>query len=168
MCSKFSPVYISAILSGQALCGIFSSLLQILTLSLDAKPNTNGLLYFSATVVFVVLVTVSFIACLKFSPFFIYHLEKTKPQNISKVEIPKELVFDIWNRQKAVFVALLLIVGISSMLHPGITATVQSTEAGGKWNGNVYVVKLDYLLSGIHLFQTLSLFLLSLFSCTTV
>lgn len=146
MCAKFSPVYISALLSGQALCGIFSSSLQIVTLSIDAKPEINGFLYFSATVAFIVLVAVSFVSCLKYSPFFIYHLKQTSNITATKVDIPKGLIASIFERQKFVFASMLLIIGISSMVHPGITATIVSTEPGSKWSDTFFVPVITFFV----------------------
>jgi equilibrative nucleoside transporter 1/2/3 len=68
-------VYTQAVMSGQAVAGVFSSLLEIFTLALFDDQEKSAFLYF---VLAEVLLLVTLIACISLDklPFYIYHTHK--------------------------------------------------------------------------------------------
>ncbi|KAL3270276.1 hypothetical protein HHI36_009328 [Cryptolaemus montrouzieri] len=128
MAAKFTPNYYAATISGQAVCGIFSSAIQILTLMQNVPASTSGLLYFSVAIVCIVLTTLAFYLTMRNSSFFRYHLEQVKIQEDQKEEITKDIIFMVLRKQLLYSLVMVLVFGATAMVHPSITSTVREIE----------------------------------------
>lgn len=132
--TRFPPNYLAAMLSGHSLCGIFASLVQIFSLSIGASSKTSGLTYFSIGMFFVFLTLIGFLATLHKSDFFQYHI--TKEVQSVKPKITKEMFLSVLNKLKYYLSSMIIVLGCSIMLHPGLLSLVVSVDqsSGNKWN----------------------------------
>ncbi|KAK9871224.1 hypothetical protein WA026_011499 [Henosepilachna vigintioctopunctata] len=147
LCAKFPPIYLAAMLSGQAMCGIFSSSVQILTLIVDSNPTTNGLLYFSVAMLCIIVTFIMFLINRSHSKFFQYQIKQIVIDQTDRVNMKKELVFTVLRNQKTIFFALLFVAGATTMIQPGITSTIRSMDQGNgnKWNDTYFVPAITFL-----------------------
>lgn len=133
--ARFPPQYVTAILTGQSICGILSALVQIISLSFGAKSAIVGLIYFVIGMIFVLGILISFMLILTKSEFFRYNLYKVieNEQNVMN----KTIVLSILGKIKYYMIAMGVSLGCSIMLHPGVTSLVVSMHKGNgnKWNG---------------------------------
>lgn len=133
--AKFPPKYLAAILSGQAICGIFAALVQIFSLGIGASSQISGLVYFLIGLLFVFLTLGLFVGSLYKSRYFQHHLSKQSEDQIPKVT--KSEIFEVLNNIKYYLIAMLFVTGSTAMVYPGLAALTVSMQKGNgnKWNG---------------------------------
>ncbi|XP_044271775.1 equilibrative nucleoside transporter 3-like [Tribolium madens] len=144
--TRFPPVYLAAMLSGHSLCGIFAALVQIFSLSIGASSKTSGLTYFSIGMFFIFLTLTGFIATLNKSQFFNYHI--TKEVETVKPKMTKNLFLSVLNKVKYYLGSMIIVLGCTIMLHPGLLSLVVSVGKGNgkKWNDVFFVPVITFLL----------------------
>jgi equilibrative nucleoside transporter 1/2/3 len=145
MVSKFPPGYLAAILNGQSICGILAALLQIFSLSIGASSKTNGLVYFALGMFFIFMTLVGFLMTLARSEYFQHYLNKEV--QIERPKVTKKMVFSIFNKIKYYIISMVIVLGCSIMIHPGVTSLVISTHKGNgnKWNDVFFVPVVTFL-----------------------
>lgn len=140
---RFPAQYISAVVSGQALGGIFASVCEIVSLSLGVDATLSALVYFIIGVAVLILSIIAYIALTR-TVFFKYHVLSVDEaeENYPKPSISlKGIMKKIWPYAFAegfVFVATLSV-------YPGVTVLVDSEYKGnGKpWNGKTLYSKFN-------------------------
>jgi equilibrative nucleoside transporter 1/2/3 len=145
--SKFPAGYLAAVLNGQALCGIFAALVQISSLSIGASSKTSGLVYFSIGMFFIFITLLGFLATMTRSQYFKYHFKKEVVQ-VETPKIIKELFISILKKIRFYISAMVIVMGSTIMIHPGVTSLVVSVNKGSghKWNDVYFVPVVTFLL----------------------
>ncbi|KAJ3643534.1 hypothetical protein Zmor_026238 [Zophobas morio] len=146
MAPKFPPSYLAVIFSGQAICGILSALAQIVSLSVDADPAVNGLVYFLSGLSFVVLTLVGFSWSLRTSHFFKHHFWKEIAAE--KFEVSKEKILTILHKVKFYLLAMTITCGSTIMVQPSVTSLVLSVDKnnGNNWNDVYFAPVITFLV----------------------
>lgn len=160
---KFSPVYITAVISGQALGGIFTAFVQILSLALGESSVHSAFVYFMVGNVVCFVTFISYIILSKSVYFNFYlNLDNEKSSINADVETTisyKQILKKIWLygiSEWFVFVVTLSI-------YPGVTVLIESDKKGlgSLWAGiKVCSFYFDSRLLIICFFQIYILFLL--------
>ncbi|XP_063920403.1 equilibrative nucleoside transporter 3-like isoform X2 [Zophobas morio] len=147
MIARFPARYLAAILSGHSICGIFAALTQIFALSIGASSTTTGLTYFSIGMFFIFLTLIGFLMTLHKSQFFKYNLTKEIEQTVQP-KITKELFLTVLNKLKYYLTSMIIVLGCSIMIHPGVTSLVVSIDKGhgNQWNDVYFVPVTTFLL----------------------
>ncbi|CAG9762249.1 unnamed protein product [Ceutorhynchus assimilis] len=147
---NFSPKYITAVVGGQALGGIFAALAEIVSLALGASSTHTALVYFIIGNVTIALSIVSYVVLTK-TVFYKYHIEDkfisisefgstSTAQLVSHSIILKK----IW----VYGVSMFLVFAITLSVYPGVTVLIESEGRGNgnKWNDVFFVPTIAYLL----------------------
>ncbi|KAK4886608.1 hypothetical protein RN001_002879 [Aquatica leii] len=149
---KFSPKYITAVVSGQALGAIFTALVQIIALSFEVSSIFSAFIYFLVGDIIILIAIILYLILIK-TVFFKYHIsdkmgvglndfqnELVRPQLISYKAIMKK----IWPYALSTFFVFF----ITLSLFPGVTVLVESEGKGhgNKWNDIYFVPVISYLL----------------------
>ena len=149
---KFSPTYITAVLSGQALGGVFAAIIEILSITFNTSPITGALVYF---IIGDLLLILCILLCwiLTRSVFFKYHLT-TKIQhgngsdsfasysNICQSFIDQKLIL---RKVAAYGLASMINTVVTFSVYPGATVLIQpmSGDKPSTWNSNYF----EFLMS---------------------
>ncbi|KAL3270277.1 hypothetical protein HHI36_009329 [Cryptolaemus montrouzieri] len=154
LCAKFLPKYFAAVMSGGAVAGVLSSIVQILTLLVDGSPSMNGIVYFSVAIIFVVLTFLAFSASVKYSSYFEYYSNQMIDERIRQardVKITKQLIYMVVRKQMYFLGALTLVCLATGMVQPGITSTVESVDAdnGTKWNKILFMPVVTFFVYNV-------------------
>nr|CAD7196742.1 unnamed protein product [Timema douglasi] len=156
---KFSPRYITAVVSGQALGGIFAALAEIVSLCLGASPTTSAFVYFMVANAMLLMALTAYLILAR-AVFFRYHLlEKCEAdtlhyepgviqasssslttRNISYTRILAKM----WPYGLSVWMTFF----ITLAMYPALTVLVNSTAQGSKkpWNDIYFVPVVGYLI----------------------
>lgn len=139
---KFGPAYITAVVGGQALGGIFAAIVQIISLAIGASSLHSALVYFTIGNITIVICIVSYIILCK-SVFFKFHLREKVPisDEFQNILIRPEIISyrTILSKIRAYGISLFLVFGITMVVYPGVTVLIES-EGRGKghaWNGDI-------------------------------
>ncbi|XP_076239830.1 equilibrative nucleoside transporter 1 [Calliopsis andreniformis] len=157
---RFSPKYITAMSSGQALGGIFTAITEICSLWIGTSPVVSGLVYFIIGDIILLLSLIAYIVLEK-AAFFKHHmLEKSSNQIEINFSITSEVTFPqgttvsytrivkrIWHYGISVF----LVFFISLSVYPAVTVLVESQYKGKgyAWNDIYFVPVVTYLIFSI-------------------
>lgn len=151
---KFSPKYITAVVGGQALGGIFAAVVQILSLTIGASSVHTAFVYFMIGNITIAICIVSYIVLHK-TLFFKYHLyEKSlMPNEFQNVLVRHQIVCykSILRKTWMYGATLLMVFSISTAVYPGVTVLIES-EGKGKghaWNDIYFVPTVNYLLFNV-------------------
>ncbi|XP_063235773.1 equilibrative nucleoside transporter 1 [Bacillus rossius redtenbacheri] len=156
---KFSARYITAVVSGQALGGIFAALASILSLCLGASATTSAFVYFMVANAMLLLALTAYLILTR-AMFFQYHLlDKSEGntlhyepgsiqsssygpsvRNISYMGILSKIWTYGFSEWLTFFITL--------AMYPSITVLVCSTYKGNKvaWNDVYFVPVVGYLI----------------------
>nr|CAD7588621.1 unnamed protein product [Timema genevievae] len=156
---KFSPRYITAVVSGQALGGIFAALAEIVSLCLGAAPTTSAFVYFMVANAMLLMALTAYLILAR-AVFFRYHLmEKCEvntlhyepcviqtssssltTRNISYTRILAKM----WPYGLSVWMTFF----ITLAMYPALTVLVNSMAQGNKkpWNDIYFVPVVGYLI----------------------
>lgn len=136
---RFPISYYAAINSGQVICGILSSIIQIITLSLRVPPPISGAVYFGVGSMIIIITTIIYWFIHRNSKYFIYRIGQ------------KEIVYEpnkrIWPDKKFFKTAVIklkwsyatyiIVSGTTALLFPGfcvlITAVQKNNDNAGDW-----------------------------------
>ena len=154
---RFSPSYITAMSSGQALGGIFTAITEICSLWIGASPVLSGLVYFIIGDAVLFLSLIAYIVLEK-AAFFKYHMLEKLPENVEvnfsvtgEVTFPQgttvsytRIVKRIWHYGVSVF----LVFFISLSVYPAVTVLVESQYKGKgyAWSDIYFVPVVTYLI----------------------
>ncbi|XP_012142098.1 equilibrative nucleoside transporter 1 [Megachile rotundata] len=154
---RFSPKYITAMSSGQALGGIFTALTEVCSLWIGASPVLSGLVYFIIGDVILFLSLIAYVMLEK-AAFFKHHMVERFPGNVEtdysvtgEVTFPQgttisytRIVKRIWHYGVSVF----LVFFISISVCPSVTVLVESQYKGKgyAWNDIYFVPVVTYLI----------------------
>ncbi|KAJ8917712.1 hypothetical protein NQ315_005161 [Exocentrus adspersus] len=154
LASKFPARCLAAQVAGQSVCGILAALVQIIALAAAPSVKATAALYFSIAIGTIAIIMVAYTVILRRSEEFQDKLkEKEKTPNAEEETRPK-LELDILKRVfKKVFlliVSLVLCMGCSGMLQPGITALMESSGKGtNQWSDKFFIPVCVFLLYNI-------------------
>ncbi|XP_066140016.1 equilibrative nucleoside transporter 2-like isoform X2 [Euwallacea fornicatus] len=160
MVRKFPPEYYNAILTGQALCGVISALIQILTISLTNHPADGGLIFFGIGTCIVFVTIVVYWYSKKNSQYFVYNMG-----NDATVECTfehRKFFPRIWMKIKSsshwakmCVSSLIIVVGTTAIVYPGFMALVvaDGNTGDGKiedgWVEMYFVPVITFLVASL-------------------
>lgn len=141
---KFSPAYISAVVSGQALGGIFTALVQIFSLATGESSTHSAFMYFMIGNA-VIIVTLVLYVILSKSVFFQYHLKVLQDDGAT---IQTERSVDgcdpvrysygaIFKKIRIYGISEWMVFVVTLSIFPGVTVLIESQNkgSGSKWSG---------------------------------
>lgn len=139
---NFPIGYYGTILSGQAICGVVCSLLQICVLSMRTDYLTSGLIFFGVGSIIILSTTIFYLITKRKSKYFIYRIgqyEGTTQEPVqSKCSVNMEKLRSALQRTKWFLGAMVFVQGSTAMVHPGLTVLIVSMErdsgGGDQWN----------------------------------
>jgi equilibrative nucleoside transporter 1/2/3 len=155
---KFSSRYITAVVSGQALGGIFAALAEIVSLCLGASSTISAFVYFMVANGMLLISLVAYLV-LSRAVFFRFHmLDKVQtstihyePAVIQASDNPpsreisyKSILKKIWVYGFAEWMTFV----VTLAMYPAVTVLVNSTgkENGNPWNDMYFVPVVGYLI----------------------
>ncbi|XP_050299613.1 equilibrative nucleoside transporter 3-like [Anthonomus grandis grandis] len=151
---NFSPVYITAVIGGQALGGIFAALAEIVSLALGASSTHAALVYFIIGNVTIVISVVLYIVLTK-TVFYKYHIEDKflsisdfgSSSSTTQLVCHSVILKKVW----IYGVSMFLVFFFSLSVYPGVTVLIESEGrgSGNKWNDVFFVPTIAYLLFSI-------------------
>ncbi|KAF5287218.1 hypothetical protein FQA39_LY15995 [Lamprigera yunnana] len=149
---RFTPKYITAVVSGQALGAIFTAIVQIIALSIGVSSVLSGFIYFLVGDI-IILFSLLLYLILRKTVFFKFHIsdkmgvnindfrnELVRPQLISY----KVIIKKIWPYGLSTFLCFFFTLSV----FPGVTVLVESEGKGygNRWNDVFFVPVVSYLL----------------------
>lgn len=147
---QFPSEYVTAIMSGQALGGIFAAVSEIISLTFGAAPKTTAFVYFNIGNFTLIISLILYIVMSKTIFFKFYTFSSvaiTKSTNSDDVVVrSSEPVFGtilskIWLYGFAewfVFVTTLSV-------YPSVTVLINSQSKGHVWNGEFLISKIFFI-----------------------
>lgn len=160
---QFPSEYMTAVVSGQSLGGIFAAITEILALTFGAKPQITAFVYFMIGTIVMVLSIVAYMVMSK-TVFFRYFIEQKSEMDtrrlLANVDDQGETVsisdiavtepnFQIVFRKVWLygFVEWFVFV-VSVALYPAVTVLITSTNKGSGhlWNDVYFVTVVNYLI----------------------
>ncbi|CAK9830277.1 Equilibrative nucleoside transporter 3 [Anthophora retusa] len=153
---RFSPKYITAMLSGQALGGIFTAIAEICSLWIGASPVLSGLIYFIIGDIILFLSLIAYIILEK-AAFFKYHMSEKLSNNETDFSITGEVTFSqgatvsymrIIRRMWHYGISIFLVFFITLSVYPAVTVLVESQNKGKgyAWNDIYFIPVVTYLI----------------------
>ncbi|KZC09006.1 PREDICTED: equilibrative nucleoside transporter 3 [Dufourea novaeangliae] len=154
---RFSPKYITAMSSGQALGGIFTAATEICSLWIGASPILSGLVYFIVGDIILFLSLIAYIV-LEEAAFFRHHMVEKSPENMERefsvtgeVTFPQGITISYSRIVKRIWqygVSVFLVFFISLSVYPAVTVLVESQYKGKghAWNDVYFVPTVTYLI----------------------
>ncbi|KAJ8948578.1 hypothetical protein NQ318_007582 [Aromia moschata] len=137
---RFPRKYLGSLLSGQSVCGITVSLIQIFTLAMGSSSKITAFIYFAIGDTFIFAVLVLFSQVLVKDKYFQASLAsdegkdekgKNKQDPLDKSQLKRILIALI-----PILLTILLTSGSAGIVHPGISSLIESVGKGsGRWNG---------------------------------
>lgn len=135
---KFSPLYITAVIGGQALGGIFAALAEIAALAIGASSTHAAMVYFIIANVTIVVAIICYVL-LENSVFFKYHithhpdLDGLQGSSIQLEICYKVILKKMWCYGLSVFLTFAFTLSV----YPGVTVLIESEGKGhgNRWNG---------------------------------
>lgn len=133
--------YYAAITSGQVICGVISSLIQIIILSLRMGPTASGALYFGVGSMIIVITTIIYWFNQKNSKYFIYRIgqkeEVIREPTTRTVWPHKQTLLAAIKKLKWIYGSSVILNGTSALIYPGFVVLISPTEKNndkaGEW-----------------------------------
>ncbi|KAJ8948580.1 hypothetical protein NQ318_007584, partial [Aromia moschata] len=145
----FPAKYPATLLSGQSVCGIIVVLAQIITLAMGTSSKLDAFIYFSTGTVFVMAVQILFLILLAKEG---YIRDRLKTNNIEA----NRRIFDktkfklLIKKLSPILLTMIITVGATVMVHPGVTTLVKSVEKGnGRWGDSFFVAVCTFLFFNV-------------------
>lgn len=147
---NFSPVYITAVIGGQALGGIFAALAEIASLAIGASSTHSALVYFIIGNITIAVSIILYVVLMK-TVFFKYHVEdkfisiSDFGSTSSTILISHKVILKkIWVYGLSMFIVFAFTLSV----YPGVTVLIESEGKGhgNKWNDVFFVPTIAYLL----------------------
>lgn len=143
MSGQFPSEYITAVVSGQALGGIFAAIAEIVSLTFGASAKTTGFVYFMIGNVVLFISLFCYITMAKtayFRYFTIEKLETTVAQQLLNDRIALEPSLSIVLKKIWIYgFAEWLVFVVTLCVYPSVTVLINSQNQGNghPWNGKV-------------------------------
>ncbi|ENN70394.1 equilibrative nucleoside transporter 3 [Dendroctonus ponderosae] len=158
MVRKFPVQYYSAILTGQALCGVVSALIQILTISVTDVPVYGGFIFFGIGTLLVLVTIAVYWYSKRNSQYFIYNVGNDP--NVEVTFAHRKFFPRIWSiirasstSTKMCVSSLIIVVGTTAIVYPGFMSLVVSQETTGKggdpWAEMYFVPVITFLIASL-------------------
>ncbi|XP_067010202.2 equilibrative nucleoside transporter 3 isoform X2 [Anabrus simplex] len=158
MVGRFSSRYITAVVSGQALGGIFAALAEIASLCLGASSTNSAFVYFMVANGMLVLSLIAYLV-LSRAVFFRFHMtDKSEtsamPYEPAAVEpsehaVPRSISYrSILSKMWVYGYAVWMTFFITLSMYPSVTVLVTSVDKGNNkpWNEVFFVPVVGYLV----------------------
>lgn len=139
----FPSEYMTAVVSGQALGGIFTALAFILVLTFDAPPKATAFIFFSIGIGTLILSIFTYIFMTR-THFFNYNVwEKSKPlivpgssNSADGIDVAPSL-HNVLRKIYIYVISIIITFATSLSVYPAVTVLVKSQYAGQGhlWNG---------------------------------
>ncbi|CAH1099370.1 unnamed protein product [Psylliodes chrysocephalus] len=156
--STFPSKYIKLNMYGSAMAGIFSSCLQIISLSISNSPKDVAMIYFSLGTG-IILFTLFLTYVMKYSPVVEYYWKGDHEEHV----VPSHTLRDFKNVAFIIWPLLIILVltnGTSGLGHPNITSLVVSDgyndHRDNLWYSKYFVPTVTFL--GTDIFSLLGRF----------
>ncbi|KAJ8985293.1 hypothetical protein NQ317_007080 [Molorchus minor] len=140
LATQFPPVYIGAILSGQSVCGIITSLLQVITLAIESSSqvkarhgvcgNRSG----------------DALARPPEEEFFQKQLNKEE-EAAGPLNINRQVIFSIAKKISIILFTMVLTAGSMVSMHPGVTSLIESVAKGSTRWGDLFFLPVCSFLT---------------------
>lgn len=149
---KFCPKYITAVIGGQALGGMFAAVAQIIALSIGASSVHSAFVYFMVGNIMIIISLFAYIVLSK-TIYFKFHISDKMGVNLN--EFQNELVRPRIVSYKAIYkkiwpygMSAFLVFAITLCIYPGVTVLIESEGKGHgfKWNDVYFVPVVGYLI----------------------
>ncbi|XP_017131906.1 equilibrative nucleoside transporter 2 [Drosophila elegans] len=153
----FPSEYITAVVSGQALGGVFTALAFILVLALDTGPNTTAFIFFILGGVLVLLCIVCYVIMAR-QPFFRYYLEggdkykviravPSHSRNEGAEGLPLEPILkQVMSKIYLHVICMALLYTTTLSVYPAVTVLMQSEHEHSEWTDVYYLPVVNYLI----------------------
>ncbi|XP_013102561.1 equilibrative nucleoside transporter 1 isoform X2 [Stomoxys calcitrans] len=166
----FPSEYMTAVVSGQALGGIFTALTFLMVLAFGAAPNTTAFIFFSIGIALIFLNIICY-AIVERKNFFKYYVEggdkfkivyddPTHSRMVDRGVALEPNIRDVLSKMYVHAVTILLLYTTTLSVYPSVTILMQSQDYGkGKaWNDIYYMPVVNYLFfnSGDYLGRIIS------------
>lgn len=148
----FPSEYMTAVVSGQALGGIFTALTFILVLAFGAAPNATAFIFFSIGIA-LILVNIICYAIVEKKEFFRYYVEggdrfkvvyddPTHSRTIDRGVPLEPQIREVFGKIFVHAVTILLLYATTLSVYPSVTIlmTSQNYGEGRAWNGMCYII----------------------------
>lgn len=140
---QFPSEYITAVVSGQALGGIFAALAEILSLTFGASPKTSAFVYFMIGNFVLLMALMSYVVMSR-TDFFKYFtveklaLIKASQQSISDRATLEPNFYGVLRKIWIYGFSEWLVFVVTLCVYPSVTVLISSQEhgSGHPWNGN--------------------------------
>lgn len=151
---QFSSDYMSAVVSGQALGGIFSALAEIIALTFGAAPTVTAFVFFIVGTLVLLCSLVLYVVMSK-TLFFKYY---TSPRTLMKSSLDvDDMTRELLPRQEPTFMGVLrkiwlfgfsewLVFVTTLSIYPAVTILVGSQSQSHPWNDVYFLPVVNYLL----------------------
>ncbi|XP_018565559.1 equilibrative nucleoside transporter 1 [Anoplophora glabripennis] len=153
---NFPIGYYGTILSGQAICGVVSAIVQICVQSIRLHYLTSALIYFMVGSVIILATTIFYLITKQKSKYFIYRIGQY--EDTTQHPVDKKFSFNMDKLKGALqstkwfLGAMVFVQGSTAMVHPGLAALIVSVErdsgGGDQWNEIYFVPVVTFL--GFH------------------
>lgn len=160
---KFSPKYITAVVGGQALGGIFTAIVEIISLALGVSSVHSAFVYFMIGNLTIAVCIISYIILSK-SVFYKYHFHEKGliPNEFQNVLVRPQIICykSILSKMWLYGLTEFLTFGITLAVYPGVTVLIESESKG---EGHPWASKIVFIvifLNNIYYLQIRILFLL--------
>ncbi|XP_075154080.1 equilibrative nucleoside transporter 1 [Haematobia irritans] len=166
----FPSEYMTAVVSGQALGGIFTALTFLVVLAFGAAPNVTAFIFFSIGITLILLNIICY-AVVERKDFFKYYVEggdkfkiiyddPTHSRTIDRGVALEPNIREVFSKIYVHAVTILLLYTTTLSVYPSVTILMQSEDYGkGKaWNDIYYMPVVNYLFfnSGDYLGRIIS------------
>ncbi|XP_018336319.1 equilibrative nucleoside transporter 3 [Agrilus planipennis] len=148
MVAKFPAKYITAVVGGQALGGIFAAIAQIVSLAIGASSVHSAFVYFMIANITIVFCLIAYLFLSK--SIFFKHIVQNEPDGAytydetTNIVSHRTILKKIWLHG----VSVLLVFMVTLSVYPGITVLIESKNRGNgnRWNDLYFVPVVAFLL----------------------
>uniref|UniRef100_A0A6B2E9I1 Putative equilibrative nucleoside transporter n=1 Tax=Phlebotomus kandelakii TaxID=1109342 RepID=A0A6B2E9I1_9DIPT len=151
----FPSEYMTAVVSGQALGGIFAALCEVISLTFGASPNTTALVYFSVAIV-VMIVSLAAYFLMSRTIFFKFYTTARPPAPTHRLQDEARLLGEAPQPDFRLILRKIWLYGFSEWfvfvvtlsVYPAVTVLVNSENKGNGhlWNDVFFTTVVNYLV----------------------
>ncbi|KAJ8948576.1 hypothetical protein NQ318_007580 [Aromia moschata] len=142
---KFPPVYLGSMLSGQSVCGIVVSLVQIFTLAVGTSSQITAFIFFSIGVAFILGVQILF-SLVMAKDKYMRDCLAIDDMVEHEISVDKSRIVEIFKKIIPIILTMLLTAGSTIIIHPGLSSLAESIGKGnGRWNDVFFVPVCTFL-----------------------
>lgn len=155
LCGQFPSEYMTAVVSGQALGGVFTALVEIVTITFSTDDRKSTFIFFIIGNVLCVMAIVTYIILPRTNHFKFYTVEKSSPrpsrceESGSDAVAPIEPTFkEVLNKIWMYGFAEWLVFVVTLSVYPSVTVLINSEQRGNghPWNDIYFIPVTNYLI----------------------